>query len=139
MTPEELQLVQQSFELALGDADALAVAFYDHLWSIAPETRAMFPEDMAAQRQKLLDELTAIVAAVGHLDQLVARTGALGARHVEYGVEPYHYELVGEALLSALADVLGDGWDARTEDAWRYAYDLVAETMLRSAYTSGQG
>jgi nitric oxide dioxygenase len=139
MTPEQLELVQRSFDLALHQADALAVAFYDHLWTIAPETRAMFPQEMAAQRQKLLDELTAIVAAVGHLDQLVARTGVLGARHVEYGVEPYHYELVGDALVAALADVLGADWDTATEDAWRYAYDLVAETMLRSAYTSGQG
>ena len=73
----------------------------------------MFPEDMVAQRQKLLDELAAIVAAVSDLDALVARTAPLGARHVEYGVEPDHYELVGEALQAALADVLGDGWDAR--------------------------
>jgi hemoglobin-like flavoprotein len=136
MTPDELVLVQRSFEQAFLQADALAVALYDHLWSIAPDTRAMFPEDMAGQRQKLLDELSAIVVAVGNLDQLVARTAPLGSRHVEYGVEPHHYELVGEALFAALADVLGDDWNAATAAAWEHAYDLVAETMLRGASTA---
>jgi nitric oxide dioxygenase len=139
VTPDELRRVQRTFELAAADADRLATAFYDHLWGLAPEVRAMFPDDMAAQRQKLLDELAAIVAAVSDLDALVARTAPLGARHVEYGVEPDHYELVGEALVAALADVLGVRWDDETESAWRDAYDLVAETMLRASYTSGQG
>lgn len=99
----------------------------------------MFPQDMEAQRQKLLDELTAIVHAVSDLSALVARTAPLGVRHVEYGVEPDHYDLVGEALVLAMADVLGADWDEATESAWRYAYDLVAETMLQAGYTSGQG
>ena len=109
----------------------------DHLWGLAPEVRSMFPDDLVAQRQKLVDELTAIVAAVADLGALVARTAPLGARHVAYGVEPDHYELVGEALLAALAEVLGDGWDPATEEAWRYAYDLVAETMLLTKYHRG--
>jgi len=133
MTPDELQRVQRSFAQAQASADELARSFYDHLWGLAPEVRSMFPEDMVAQRQKLLDELAAIVAAVSDLGALVARTAPLGARHVEYGVEPDHYELVGEALQAALADVLGDDWDAETASAWAYAYDLVAETMLRGA------
>ena len=51
MTPDELRRVQQSFEQATRNADALAVSFYDHLWALAPEVRAMFPDDMVAQRQ----------------------------------------------------------------------------------------
>lgn len=139
MTPDELRRVQQSFELAVADADRLATSFYDHLWGLAPEVRSMFPDDLVAQRQKLVDELTAIVAAVADLGALVARTAPLGTRHVAYGVEPDHYELVGEALFAALADVLGAAWDDETASAWSYAYDLVAETMLRASYTSGQG
>ena len=33
-------------------------------------------------------------------------------------------------VLTALADGLGDGWDARTEEAWRAAYALIAEVMM---------
>lgn len=143
MTPDELARVQRSFADASERPDELSRAFYEHLWTLAPDLRPMFPDDMDAQRQKLLDELSAIVAAVADLPALVARTAPLGARHAGYGVEPEHYELVGEALLAALADVLGAGLDEPTADAWRDAYDLVAETMLAgalgAAQTRGQG
>jgi hypothetical protein len=40
---------------------------------------------------------------------------------------------VGDALLAALAVVLGDSFDAPTREAWDIAYNLVAETMLEGA------
>ncbi len=43
------------------------------------------------------------------------------------------YRYVGDALIAALAQVLGDGFDAQTRQAWLLAYNLVAETMLDGA------
>ena len=61
----------------------------------------------------------------------------LGARHADYGVKAHHYELVREALLDALADVLDDTWDSQARDAWGKAYDLVAETMMQGGAGAG--
>ena len=55
------------------------------------------------------------------------------ARHVTYGVQAADYQTVGDALLAALAAVLGDSFDASTREAWTLAYNLVAETMLEGA------
>ena len=66
------------------------------------------------------------------LDELLGHTRALGARHVGYGVRASDYRVLGDALLAALAAVLGDGFDAARE-AWALAYNLVAETMLEGA------
>jgi nitric oxide dioxygenase len=138
MTPDELALVQRTFAAATaGDrGDQLTRRFYERLFEQAPDVRPLFPAELAEQRGKLLDELTAIVDALTHLDELLARTGPLGARHVAYGAQPHHYDLVGRALLGALADVLGDAWDDPARAAWTRGYDLVAEAMLLGASAS---
>ena len=49
------------------------------------------------------------------------------------GYAPPRTRTSGAALLDALADVLGDGFDAPTRQVWALAYNLVAETMLEGA------
>jgi hemoglobin-like flavoprotein len=93
----------------------------------------MFPADLDAQRQKLVDELVIIVDSLGRIGPLVARTTELGRRHAGYGVEPHHYELVLEALLAALTACAPALMTEEAVVAWRRAYHLVAETMLYGA------
>ena len=52
MTPEQVKSVQDSFAKVVPIADTAASIFYDRLFTIAPETRALFPGDMAEQRRK---------------------------------------------------------------------------------------
>lgn len=57
----------------------------------------------------------------------------LGDRHVEYGVLPAHYGIVGEALLYTLATALGDRWTPRIEKGWTLVYGLVSTAMMAGA------
>lgn len=133
MQPEQIELVKQSFGQVVPQADELSRRFYDRLFTDAPETRAMFPEEMDAQRVKLLDEIAAIVDALDHLTDLVSRTSDLGRRHVDYGTTPAHYAIMREVLIGSLGDVLGDELTPATKQAWQSAYDLVSETMMYGA------
>jgi len=133
MTPEQITLVQSSFDLASQDLSALATQFYQELFARDPALRALFTTDMALQKVRFSDKLTEIVRAIPHLDELLAHTRALGARHVGYGVRVADYQTVGEALFAALAAVLGDDFDAETREAWHMAYNLMAVTMLEGA------
>jgi hemoglobin-like flavoprotein len=133
MTPEQITLVQQSFERIGPDLSVLSTQFYQELFARDPALRALFTTDMALQKVRFSDKLTEIVRAIPHLDELLAHTRALGARHVGYGVRVADYRTVGEALLAALAAVLGDSFDDETRDAWDIAYNLMAETMLEGA------
>ena len=136
MDLDQINRVQSTFAKVSGDpevTDAFSKAFYEHLFSLDPTVRAMFPDDMTAQRQKLMDELTMIVESLGRLGALVARTTDLGRRHAGYGVEPHHYDLVLEALVHALVTTLPDAVTDDVALAWRRAYHLVAETMLYGA------
>ena len=133
MTPEQITLVQTSFERLGPQLPARATRFYQELFARDPALEAMFTIPLALQEVKFAEKHTEIVQAMPRLDELLTHTRALGARHVGYGVRTADYQTLGDALLAALAAVLGASFDAATREAWGLAYNLVAETMLEGA------
>ena len=133
MTPEQITLVQSSFERLGPDLPALTARFYEELFERDPALRPLFTTDMAEQRVKFAQKLTEIVQSIPRLDQLLVHTRALGARHVGYGVRATDYQTVGDSLIAAIAAVLGEEFDAATREAWVLAFNIVAETMLEGA------
>ena len=133
MTPEQITLVQSSFQRLGPQLPAMATRFYQELFARDPALRPLFTTPMAEQKVKFAQKLTEIVRAMPSLDELLAHTRALGARHVGYGVRAADYQTLGDALLAALAAILGDSFDAPTREAWALAYNLVAETLLEGA------
>ncbi len=128
-----IALVQSTFQAVAPSADRLSRLFYDRLFELDWSLRSMFPEDLVGQRQKLIDELIAIVDCIGRIHELVARTTDLGSRHAEYGVEPQHYDLVLDALLYAMTTCAPEAMTPDAIAAWRRAYHLIAETMMHGA------
>ena len=133
MTPEQITLVQSSFASLGPKLPAMAAQFYRELFQRDPALRPLFTTDMAEQQVRFAEKLTEIVRAIPRLEELLGHTRALGARHVGYGVRVADYQTVGEALVAALAAVLGDSFDSQTREAWHIAYNLMAETMLEGA------
>jgi len=133
MTPEQITLVQSSFERLGPQLPAMTTRFYQELFARDPAIRPLFTTGLAEQEAKFAEKLTEIVRAMPRLDELLTHTRALGARHARYGVRAADYQTVEAALLAALAAVLGDSFDAPTREAWTLAYNLVAETMLEGA------
>jgi len=65
MTPSQVELVQTSFQKVVPIAATAADLFYDRLFEIAPETRALFPADLAEQKKKLIAMLaTAVTSSI---------------------------------------------------------------------------
>jgi hemoglobin-like flavoprotein len=134
MTPEQLELVSSTAAVVLvADSGRFSERFYARLFELDPAVEALFPGDLRAQRQKLVEELRFMVSAAEDLDGFVERTRALGARHHDHGIRPADYDSVGRALLVALADVLGVAWTPEVEAAWRRLYGLISETMLEGS------
>ena len=62
--------------------------------------------------------------------------GALGQRHVGYGVHPMHYDTVGAALLWTLEQGLGPKFTPETRAAWAEAYEVLASVMKEASKVS---
>jgi hypothetical protein len=60
----------------------------------------------------------------------------LGARHIEYGVVPAQYPIVGQALLYTLQTALGSSnrWTPEVEQGWTSIYELISSSMLQGAH-----
>jgi len=133
MNPDQIDLVQATYEQLLPMADELAGRFYARLFERAPELRPLFPADMAGQRHKLIGTIDAVVVALWRIEVLSPALAALGGRHVAYGARPEHYAVVGDALVDAVGESLGPVHTPAVAAAWRAAYDLVAAAMLAGA------
>ena len=133
MTPEELALVTESADIVCADADSFADSFYSTLFEIAPESRALFPTAMTDQKGKLVDELVFLVDAAQDLDNFVQRARSLGARHAGYGVRFNDYDAVGAALISAVAEQVGEDWTMEHQRACQKLYRLIADVMREGA------
>lgn len=135
MTPHQIKLVQTSFAQVAPIAATAADLFYGRLFEIAPQVRAMFPDDLSGQKKKLMAMLGTAVAGLSHLDTLLPAVRALGHRHAGYGVSAEQYVPVGAALLWTLEKGLGEGFTSETRDAWATAYRVLAGAMIEAAST----
>jgi len=133
LTDDQVKLIRQSAE-QLSDSNVRATnAFYANLFSAAPEVRDLFPEDMFAQGEKLWSSIVTVVQSAEDLGALDDALRALGARHVAYGAQPAHYEVVAKVLLETLAALMRDEWSDAYEAAWRAVLDVVCARMLEGA------
>jgi len=133
LTVHQKTLVQDSFAIVAPIADDAAALFYRRLFELDPSLQRMFRGDMAEQRRKLMQMLTAAVKGLDRLDQLVPVVKDLGRRHATYGVEDRHYETVGAALLWTLEKGLGKAFTPETKEAWATVYGILATTMQDAA------
>jgi hemoglobin-like flavoprotein len=130
MTPDQILLVRASWSALAARADMLTITFYEKLFHIDPSAASLFTGvDMAAQRKKLAQALAVVVHAVDDPGTLIPALTAMGKRHASYGVEHRHFESVGAALISALADTLGTDFTTDVRDAWAQAYGAIADVM----------
>jgi len=133
MTPEQVELVQQSFAKVVPIAGTAAGLFYDRLFTIAPDVRSLFPSDLTEQKKKLMQMIATAVTNLHQVEKIIPAVEDLGRRHVGYGVTAAHYEPVGAALLWTLEQGLGPDFTPPVKAAWTEAYMTLAGVMQKAA------
>lgn len=138
MTESQMTLVKTTWKSLSGVNPALlGDVFYSKLFLDNPSLRSMFPKSLDAQYVKLMDMLSILVARLERMDELKNDIAALAKRHVGYGVKPWHYKLVGSALLWTLEQGLGSDWNDNVKDAWTSFYTVISDTMINAGgYTA---
>ena len=133
LSPQQKRIVRESFESAQEYSNSLTKLFYGRLFEIAPSLRGLFKISLEEQSLKLLNMLGTVVEALDHFENLRPQLADLGRRHVAYGAQPEHYEVVRTALLWALAQALEYGFDRDTKTAWDQMLRAVTAAMLEGA------
>jgi hemoglobin-like flavoprotein len=131
-------LLRESIEIAVAREPLITKRFYEILFERYPEVQPLFGRNEPRRQQQMLQDT--IVAALDHIDDgawLEENLGALGAKHVTYGVTDDMYPAVGECLIAALADLCGDQWTDEHEASWATVYGMVLSRTWPSQAPSG--
>ncbi len=129
-----IELLEQSFEQVKVRESDFTALFYSYLFADYPETKPLFVHaSMEEQGKKLFASLVLVINSLRQPDALNSALTGLGTRHIQYGVLPEHYPMVGNTLLKTLASFLGTAWTPQTKQAWVDAYDAIARIMLEGA------
>jgi nitric oxide dioxygenase len=134
MTPQQASLIHDSFAEIAPESELVAAIFYDRLFEIAPLMRPYFRDDMTEQRVKFMATLSMLVNSLSNLEIVLPAAGKLAKRHVNYGVTPDHYPIVGQALLWTIQRTLGLNWTSDIAAAWTEAYGMLSDHMIGEAY-----
>ena len=108
--------------------------FYQTMFTNNPEVKAFFDMNKQTSGEQPKALAMTVLAAAQNIDNLGALLPAvqkIGKRHVEVGILPEHYPIVGQNLLIAIKDVLGDAATDEVIEAWGKAYGVIADIFIK--------
>jgi hemoglobin-like flavoprotein len=129
VTPEQIMLVQVSWEQIAPMAPKLGDVFYGKLFELAPEARDLFSTDLHIQGETLISMLGVAVNMLDKLSIIDPIVQDLGRRHVRYRVRPEFVQPFRQALMHTLGRALGDGFSEQIRDAWDAMFDALIIKM----------
>ncbi|MBQ4836646.1 MULTISPECIES: globin family protein [Pseudoalteromonas] len=136
ISQRQKQLVQESFAKVEPISEQAADIFYTTLFEYDPSLKSLFKNSIKSQGQKLMATLKVAVNSLDDIDALVPVLQKLAERHVNYGVKPEHFTLVGNALLYTLKKGLGSDWNSELRQAWIDVFKVVATVMKNHAFNT---
>ncbi|MCA9137170.1 MAG: hypothetical protein KDB00_10435 [Planctomycetales bacterium] len=134
MTPQQIELVQSSWEKVKPISEQAAELFYGRLFELDPSLKPLFKGDMKEQGKKLMATLNLAVTSLTRLEDILPAVQDLGRRHVKYGVPDESYQTVGQALLWTLGQGLGDAFTDDVKQAWTITYVTLSNVMLDASH-----
>lgn len=134
MTPQQIALVQGSWQKVVPIKETAAELFYNKLFETDASLKPLFKGDIKEQGRKLMMMINTVVTRLDKLEEIVPAVQDLGRRHVGYGVKDKDYDTVGGALLWTLGAGLGDAFTPEVKDAWVAAYSTLAGAMKAAAH-----
>jgi hemoglobin-like flavoprotein len=98
VTPEQTELVRQSFDEIWPVRRKLAYHFYRRFFELAPDAQGLFRSDMERQYLKLMDMIAAIVGTLDKREMFRSIISHSGRQHAQFGAKPLHFAAFGKAL-----------------------------------------
>lgn len=112
---------------------AITTTFYRNLFHAHPELKNLFNmgnQAQGTQQQSLAAAVFAYAANIDKADVLAPVVSRIVHKHASLGITAEHYPIVGQHLLGAIKETLGEAATAPLLDAWAEAYSLLADALI---------
>jgi len=123
-------IIKSTAPLLKEHGEAITTAMYKIMFAKYPEAEALFKDAEPDQYKKLANMVYAYAANIDNLDSLQSGIEKVAQIHVNANILPKHYPWVGESLLAAIKEVLGDAATPEILDAWEEAYGILAQVFI---------
>lgn len=127
--------IDASVPVLRAHGEAITRRFYANLFLAHPALKNMFNmanQASGVQQQSLAAAVFAYAANIDNADALAPVIARIVHKHVSLGVRAEHYPIVGEFLLGAIQEVLGEAATPALIDAWAEAYGLLADHLIET-------
>jgi len=133
-------LQQKTIDIIKSTVPALEVhgltitqTFYKNMFKSHPELLNIFNhtnQHKGRQANALANTVYAAAAHIDNLEAILPTVVLIAHKHRSLGILPEHYPIVGENLLKAIKEVLGDAATPEIIDAWAQAYGVIADIFI---------
>ncbi|GED68472.1 flavohemoprotein [Brevibacillus reuszeri] len=133
LSQQTIDVIKSTVPVLEVHGTAITKRFYEMMFAKHPELLDIFNHVNQKQGRQQTALANAVYAAALHIDNLEAILPVvkqIGHKHRSLGILPEHYPIVGENLLAAIKDVLGDAATDEIIQAWADAYGVIADAFI---------
>lgn len=108
--------------------------FYKNMFAAHPELLNIFNKTNQKQGRQPMALASTVLAAAKNIDNLASilpYVVQIGHKHRALEIKPEHYPIVGENLLKAIKEALGDAATSDIIEAWAKAYSVIADVFIQ--------
>ncbi|WP_078555601.1 NO-inducible flavohemoprotein [Bacillus alkalicellulosilyticus] len=133
LNQDTIEIIKSTVPVLAEHGEAITTRFYQMLFSNHPELLHIFNhanQKKGKQPQALANSIYAAAQYIDNLEAILPVVKQIAHKHRSLNIKPEHYPIVGEHLLLAIKDVLGE---AATDDiihAWGEAYGVIADVFI---------
>jgi nitric oxide dioxygenase len=134
LTKEQTALVRATVPVLQAHGLVITKLFYANMLAANPDLNNIFNSTDQVHMKQPAALAHALFAYAAHIDDLGALSPAvelIANKHASLYVRPEHYGVVGEHLLAAMKEVLGDALTPELLDAWTAAYWQLASIFIK--------
>jgi nitric oxide dioxygenase len=128
-----IKIVKSTAPILAERGEEITKCFYKRLFEDYPQLLNVFNHTNQKTGEQPRSLATAVYAAAVNIDKLENITAAvvqIAHKHRSVGVQKEHYPIVGEYLLKAIKEVLGDAATDEILRAWEQAYGVIAKAFI---------
>ncbi|MCF8567524.1 NO-inducible flavohemoprotein [Alicyclobacillus tolerans] len=132
--PQKLEIVKATLPAVKQHGETITRRFYQRMFTNHPELKNIFNQThqiTGHQPKALADAVYAAAANIEDMSVIIPALERIGQKHRSLQIQPEHYPIVGENLLGAIKEVLGDAATDEVLNAWADAYDVISDVFIR--------
>jgi len=135
LKPSTIATVKATAPVLAVHGYAIIQRFYERLFQAHPELKNLFNmrhQERGEQQRALAGAVLAYATNVDNLAALTPAVARITHKHASLNVQAEQYGVVGQHLLAAIKEVLGEAATTDIVDAWAEAYQELADIFIQA-------